>query len=1275
MTGCPTRDHLTRFLANGLPAEEEAELSTHLESCADCVRIMEQLTSGRSNSGLNEQRSRDSGGAVPASTVDGSGTTHILKAEQPSGLSGEELVRLRGMLPDRRHGWIASPAVDDSGFPEVPGYLIEGELGRGGMGVVYRARQSQLNRPVALKVILNSQFATQEQVVRFLAEAQTCAAIRHPGIVQIYEVGQHASVPFFSMELLEDGTLAEYAARQPVAPRDAAALIEDVARAIHAAHLHGVVHRDLKPANILLQNVDPGKSRSAGRIAGGRTNGGTSILRASASPLAPKITDFGLARRFDLNAGLTQTGALLGTPDYMAPEQVEPGKHHIGPAVDVYALGAMLYFLLAGRPPFAAATVMETLEAVKTRDAASPSRINRAIPHDLSIICLHCLAKRPDQRYTTAEQMADDLHRFLNGQPISARPVSEFERLRKWASRNPGIAALTGSLLATIVVALTLVTWQWTRAIDARNRESQRADSEAIAKQAEAEARREAQLVSSSYALEHGIQSCRDGQSRTGLLSMVRALELLPDDEPDLEFAIRANIDGWRRQVCKAEFHSSRGTPYTSIVFSPDGRTALAGDWGDALGEPGPAQIQMLAVDRWSGPPIWKVDHPGAVWSVAFSSDGQRVALGGFNGTSLVLDAATGQALTAPLPHSGRVYSVAFSPDDKTLAVGGHVSDPAELGNRDQPLGLGTSGELRLWDVSRLKNVSGTLEASVNSEENLLPESSRHLFQHGEPHAFPFRINCLSWHPSGETIALGGLNVADEGKGAAGTAVIFDVASSQTVGPNMIHPDAVGAVAFAPESGKLATGCRDGLIRLWDHATGTVEPAPLYQTRTINSLTFSSDGRFLAAASGHHEPGTRVGTGKVHIWNMATRTRVIEPPLEHIGANSQKMHSVAFGDGDRKLAAVSEHGRAWLWTLPPGVQPTREWKFPQRSDVYHSPDGKKLLLNVLPLNERGFAERPCEFHLIDNSDGHTIAVLPHPTVSWATFSPDNRVLVTYGVRSAAISANVSLWNADTGERILLPPEFPPFIQTVHFPADGSTVQTVSEDGLFQSWDRPTNTPRRPATRCCESSESVRGINPPGTRALISGPTGTRLVSLPDCKVVAMLKAEASLVGGFVDDGATVFATGPSLDSPALRWNATDGSTLTTPVDPRRRYARSWHDHGHWRIVDFAPELSRPVTDDFSPRLHLNEASLHRSGQYYVTTEGGAADEIQFWSITGKPLGPPIPHGWLHRVQFNPDGTSLITTSHDGTVNQWSLPETADESIPALQATFGKLATP
>jgi serine/threonine-protein kinase len=306
----------------------------------------------------------------------------------------------------------------------VPGYEIVGELGRGGMGVVYKARQLGLNRWVALKMVLAGAHAGEIALARFRVEAEAVAGLQHPNIVQIYDVGRHNGLPYFSLEFVDGGSLSDKVHRQPQPPRDAAHLVETLARAMGYAHQHGIIHRDLKPANVLLTK-----------------NG------------IPKITDFGLAKRLEGDSSQTKSGTLLGTPSYMAPEQARGEIHQVGPPADIYALGAMLYELLTGRPPFQAATAMETLLLV-TRDEAVPvSRLQANIPRDLETICLKCLQKETAKRYATAEQLAEDLRRFLSGEPIRARPVSGPERLWRWCKRNPKSAFAA----ATIFVLLTVV--------------------------------------------------------------------------------------------------------------------------------------------------------------------------------------------------------------------------------------------------------------------------------------------------------------------------------------------------------------------------------------------------------------------------------------------------------------------------------------------------------------------------------------------------------------------------------------------------------------------------------------------------------------------------------------------------------------------------------------------------------------------------------------------------------------------------------------------------
>jgi ABC-type amino acid transport substrate-binding protein len=296
------------------------------------------------------------------------------------------------------------------------------------MGVVYKAHQIRLKRIVALKMILAGAHASEQQLARFRREGEAVARLQHPNIVQIHEVGEQEGCPYFSLEFVDGGSLAQRLAGTPQPIRWAAQLVETLARAAHAAHQHGVIHRDLKPGNILL------------------TSEGIA-----------KITDFGLAKRLEDDADQTKTGTVLGTPSYMAPEQAGGQAKAVGPPADVYALGAILYELVTGRPPFRAETPLETLRQLLEREPDRPRALNPDVPRDLETICLKALAKEPRQRYPSAAALAEDLARFVNGQPIQARPVSRLERCWRWCRRNPGVASLTtaaGALLVAVAVLL-----------------------------------------------------------------------------------------------------------------------------------------------------------------------------------------------------------------------------------------------------------------------------------------------------------------------------------------------------------------------------------------------------------------------------------------------------------------------------------------------------------------------------------------------------------------------------------------------------------------------------------------------------------------------------------------------------------------------------------------------------------------------------------------------------------------------------------------------------
>jgi serine/threonine protein kinase len=335
-------------------------------------------------------------------------------------------------------------------LPVVAGYEVLGLLGRGGMGVVYQARHLGLDRTVALKMVSTGFQAGPKELARIRTEAAALARLQHPNIVQIYDVGETAGRPYFAFEFVAGGSLAQYLRGRPQPARPAARLVETLARAVHAAHASGVIHRDLKPANVLLKSAreDDGSASKA-----------TPFLAS----LVPKITDFGLAKFFGDDGatpdvrGATATGDLVGTPNYMAPEQALAPRQHVGPAVDVYALGAVFYELLTGRPPFTGESPLATVMQVLDNEPVSLSSLQPNVPRDLETVCLKCLRKDPRQRYGSAQELAEDLGRFLRDESIRARPVSAAEKLWRWMRHHPALAGLLAAgLLAPAVALITM---------------------------------------------------------------------------------------------------------------------------------------------------------------------------------------------------------------------------------------------------------------------------------------------------------------------------------------------------------------------------------------------------------------------------------------------------------------------------------------------------------------------------------------------------------------------------------------------------------------------------------------------------------------------------------------------------------------------------------------------------------------------------------------------------------------------------------------------------
>jgi hypothetical protein len=546
----------------------------------------------------------------------------------------------------------AGPTAAPAGnLPTVPGYEILGVLGRGGMGVVFQARQVKLNRLVALKMILAGPHADADLRARFQREAEAVAQLQHPHIVQVFEVGEADGHPFLALELVPGPNLARALNASPLPPRQAAELVQALAGAMEHAHLHGVIHRDLKPGNVLLQRSEVGSPRSEDRGQKSEISNLTSDLCLLTSDLCPKIADFGLAKVIGSDSGLSQTTTVRGTASYMAPEQAEGRIKDVGFAADIYALGAILYETLTSRPPFRGQSQLETLEQVRTGEPVAPRELQPTVPRDLETICLKCLQKDPGRRYGSAGELAADLGRFLAGEPIRARPVARLGRLVRWCRRNRVVAASLAGVFAALTVGAavavgfaieadrhardaihqnTLANAETERAngetvranheakrandqADRANQEAKRANDQA--QKAEEKARAEAK-AKHEYRRALAISTVRLAQTEWRDNNIRHARELLAE--------VPADLRGW--------------------------------EWG---------YLKRL----YDGGHLTLRGHADILYGVAFSPDGRRLVTASADWTARVWDAATGKEVFSLKGHANNIAGVAFSPDGQRLAT------------------------------------------------------------------------------------------------------------------------------------------------------------------------------------------------------------------------------------------------------------------------------------------------------------------------------------------------------------------------------------------------------------------------------------------------------------------------------------------------------------------------------------------------------------------------------------------------------------------------------
>ncbi len=907
--------------------------------------------------------------------------------------------------------------------PCVRGYEILGELGHGGMGVVYRARQESLNRLVALKMIRADSFAGPRERARFRTEAEAAARLQHPNIVRIYEVGEQAGRPFLALEYVEGGSLAQRLGGAPQPARGAAELVANLARAVQYAHEHGVVHRDLKPANILL------------------------------SESGPRIADFGLAKQLGGDAAhQTQTGEVLGTPSYMAPEQAAGKPGTVGQPADVYGLGAILYELLTGRPPFRGETTLDTLEQVRTQEPVPPSRLQPRLPRDLGTVCLKALAKEPARRYATAGELADDLRRFLDGKPIRARPVGRGEALWRWCRRNPAVASLALAaglfLMAGFAVSTYFAVEEGARAREA-GEHAQTADR----------ARKEALRESALLALERGRHLAQLGEGGRGLLWLARSLELATEAaDPELPRVIRTNLTAVARRLHPLRQILPTRFPSARCVLTPDGRKVWVSSWGGnqvrlwdvATAQPGPAlpldQAEASAValspdgtllfvggvtqaggvtqsrfwdtatNRPRGPPL---RHPTTARCAAFHPEGRVLATGHHGGRAYLWDVATGQLRAELRGHRAEVLGVAFSPDGKTLATGSIddvllLWDTATARPVGKPILHRGQVSALAWDPGGRAILTGDAYGRVRSWQLATAQPDRSLDH-------PSSIHALGFSRDGRILATA----------CGDRAARLWNAEGHLVGNLLPHQSAVRSAALSPDGKVLATAGDDGVARIWELAAGPVE---LPHRSWVHAADFSADSRTLLTAC---------GDGTVQRWEVATGKR-LGPPLEH----KDEVRAVRFRSDGNALLAGCMNGQVWLWSLPAAkslgkFDPHRE----AITCLAVSPDGRVLATGSTDWSARLFQR--------DAKTGQPRSdPLRHEgAVTGAAFSPDSRTVLTGSADKTA-----RLWDASTGRPRGAPLAHPDEVVAVAFRRDGLRFFTASRDTGVRVWDSATREP-------------------------------------------------------------------------------------------------------------------------------------------------------------------------------------------------------------------------